>query len=67
MKMLEFCHKYAKLLWVSFHNVAKICKPVEDYQFYYIEILYECLGFIEFIKHFEEKRYMQGFDEHFIS
>ena len=31
VKTLGFCNIFATLLWASFHNVAKICKPLVVY------------------------------------
>ena len=35
VKTSRFCHIYATL-WVSFHNITKICKPLMVYNCYEI-------------------------------
>ena len=39
LKMLGFYHIYTTLLWMSFHNITKICKPPVIYGFLYM-VLY---------------------------
>ena len=43
---------YAVLLWMSFHNVTKVCKPLVVYQFYYMALNHSQLR-RHMIKHYK--------------